>query len=102
MKDKLTDVAHDIAKDLHKAGVIDAKTMHDFDARCLPEVKQYTPKQIQRIRKANEVSQAVFAAYLNASASTIRQWEQGIKKPAGISLKMLNLIDRHGLVYIAA
>ena len=32
MKKKLLEVAHDVAKDLHKAGAIDAKTMHEFDA----------------------------------------------------------------------
>jgi len=64
-------------------------------------VKDYAPSQIKRIRLRNKVSQAVFAAYLNTSPSTIRQWEQGLKRPSGISLKVLNLIDHHGLMYIA-
>ena len=101
MKKKLLEVAHEIATDLYKAGGIDAKTMHEFDIACLPPIKNYTPTQLQRIRLKNKVSQAVFAAYLNTSPSTIRQWEQGLKKPAGISLKLLSLIDRHGLMYIA-
>ena len=102
MKKKLLEVAHEIATDLHKAGAIDARTMHEFDAKCLPSVKEYTAVQIKNIRLQNKVSQAVFAAYLNTSPSTIRQWEQGLKKPSGISLKLLNLIDHHGLMYIAA
>lgn len=102
MNKKLLDVAHDIASDLHEVGAIDAQTMHEFDAKCLPPVKEYAPTQIKRIRTRNKVSQAVFAAYLNTSPSTIKQWEQGLKKPSGISLKMLNLIEHHGLNYIAA
>lgn len=102
MKKTLLEVAHDIATDLHEAGAIDAQTMHEFDAKCLPPVQDYTPHQIKRIRMRNKVSQTVFAAYLNTSPSTIRQWEQGLKKPNGISLKVLNLIDHHGLTYIAA
>ncbi len=102
MKKTLLDVAHDIAKDLHEAGAIDTQTMSEFDAKCLPPVHDYVPSQIKRLRLRNRVSQAVFAAYLNTSSSTVRQWEQGLKKPSGISLKILNLIDRHGLMYIAA
>lgn len=43
------------------------------------------------------MSQAVFAAVLNTSLSTVQKWEVGDKKPSGPSLKMLNLIERKGL-----
>lgn len=102
MKKTLLETAHDIASDLYKVGVIDAKTMHEFDVKCLPPVKSYSPNQIKRIRSHNKVSQAVFAAYLNTSLSTVQQWEQGLKKPSGISLKLLGLVDRHGLTLLAA
>lgn len=102
MKKTLLETAHEIATDIYSAGGIDAQTMHEFDAKCLAPVKEYSPTYIKRIRLRNKVSQAVFAAYLNTSASTVRQWEQGLKKPGGISLKILNLVDHHGLNYIAA
>ena len=44
----------------------------------------------------------VFAAYLNTTVSTVQKWELGQKKPNGISLKLLNLIERHGLAILAA
>ena len=102
MNKTLLEVAHEIATDLHEAGAIDTQTMYEFDAKCLPAVKHFSPQQIKRIRSHNKVSQAVFAAYLNTSLSTVRQWEQGLKKPSGISLKLLNLVEKHGLMYIAA
>ncbi|WP_232369649.1 helix-turn-helix domain-containing protein [Alteromonas sp. KC3] len=43
------------------------------------------------------MSQAVFAAYLNTTPSTVRQWEQGAKRPRGTSLKLLNLVAQKGL-----
>jgi len=49
------------------------------------------------LRLKEQVSQAVFAKYLNTSASTIKQWEQGDKHPRGTSLKLLNLIANKGL-----
>jgi len=35
MAKKTLDTVHDTAKGLHKAGVMDTKTMHEFGALCL-------------------------------------------------------------------
>lgn len=71
--------------------------MREFDALCLPPVKPFNATQIKRLRTRNKASQAVFAAYLNTSPSTIQKWEQGRKKPNGASLKLLNLVEQKGL-----
>ncbi|MFZ8201105.1 helix-turn-helix domain-containing protein [Alteromonas portus] len=97
MKDSILDVVHSTAKDLSEAGVMDKQTMHKFDALCLPKLKQYDAQRIKAIREKARVSQAVFAAYLNITPSTIKQWEQGNKKPRGTSLKLLSLVERKGL-----
>lgn len=97
MKDSILDVIHDTAKDLRDAGVMNMQTMREFDVLCLPKVEALDAQTIKLIRERARVSQAVFAAYLNTSASTVRQWEQGSKKPRGTSLKLLNLIARKGL-----
>jgi putative transcriptional regulator len=102
MNKRLIKELHETAKGFYEAGVMDFKTMQEFDALCLPPVKQYSPRQIKQIRLRNKVSQAVFAAYLNTTPSTIQKWEQGQKKPNGIALKLLSLIDRHGLSLLAA
>ena len=97
MKDNILDVVHDTAKDLAEAGVMNLTTLREFDAICLPEVERYDAENIKALREKEHVSQAVFAAYLNTSPSTVRQWEQGNKKPRGTSLKLLNLIAHKGL-----
>lgn len=102
MTKKLLGTLHETAQGLHKAGIMDTQTMREFDALCLPAVKEYSPSQIKRIRLRNKASQAVFAAYLNTSPSTIQKWEQGQKKPNGPSLKLLNLVDHKGLTFLAA
>jgi len=101
MAKKILDTAHDTAKGLHKAGVMDTKTMHEFDALCLTPVKKLSAVQIKRLRTRNKASQAVFAAYLNTSPSTVQKWEQGQKKPNGPSLKLLNLVQNKGLEALA-
>jgi DNA-binding transcriptional regulator YiaG len=44
-------------------------------------------------KKKLRVSQRVFAGMLNASPNTIHAWEQGRKKPSGIALRLLRLIQ---------
>ena len=75
----ILDAVHETAKGLHKAGAMDATTMREFDALCLPPVKYYSAGQIKKLRLRYKASQAVFAAYLNTSPSTVQKWEQGKK-----------------------
>jgi putative transcriptional regulator len=97
MDKSILEVVHDSAKDLHEAGVMKETTLREFDALCLPPVKEFTAAQIKRIRMKSKASQAVFAAYLNTGKSTVQKWEQGQKKPNGPSLKLLNLVAEKGL-----
>jgi putative transcriptional regulator len=88
---------HETAQDLHSAGLIDKRRMHEFDALCHLDVHEMPPRAIKSLRKRSHVSQAVFAAVLNTSVSTVQKWEIGDKKPSGPSLKLLNIISRKGL-----
>ena len=71
--------------------------MREFDALCLPKVKDLSASAIKKIRTKERLSQAVFAHYLNTSTSTVRQWEIGAKHPRGTSLKLLNLVQDKGI-----
>lgn len=99
--EKLLDVLHSTAQGLHATGTMDATTMRGFDALCLAPVQDYSAAQITRLRLRFKASQAVFAAYLNISTSTLQKWAQGKKQPNGPSLKLLNLADRKGLDVLA-
>jgi len=97
MSDSILDVMHETAKGLHKAGAMDIKTMREIETLCLPTIKFYSANQIKRLRLKNKTSQAVFAAFLNTSLSTVQKWEAGQKKPNGPSLKLLNLVAQKGI-----
>lgn len=96
-KRRILDEVREAAQDLHNIGVIDVTTLRKFDMLCLPEVPRYSPADIKRIRKANRASQGVFAAYLNVSKATVTSWEQGLKEPSGMGLKLLNIVERKGI-----
>ncbi len=93
----LLEAVHDTANSLHRHGFIDKRRMTQYEALCLEPVPAYTSAQIRKLRAALKISQPVLAGVLNTSVSTVRQWEQGEKKPSGPSLKLLNLIDRKGI-----
>ena len=101
MKKSILKTVHESAKGLHKIGLIDKNTMREFDIKCLSPIKELSPKQIKNLRVKENVSQPVFAAYLNISPSTVKKWETGEKHPHGASLKLLNVIARKGLQTIA-
>ena len=94
---EILDIAHDMARDLFKAGAMDEITMRQVKALCLPTKRAFRPEDIRRIRLANHVSQAAFAAILGIGKTTVQQWEQGQKKPSGPAQRLLDLIDRNGL-----
>ena len=100
MDKSILEVVHESAQDLHDAGLMDKQTMRKFDSLCLPVVKEYTAGQIIDIRIKNNVSQSVFAAYLNTSVETVRKWEakgDTRKRPNGAAMKLLSMVEQYGI-----
>jgi len=63
----------------------------------LAATQTIAPAAIRQLRESNRVSQPVFARYLNTSESTIEKWETGTNKPSGAALKLLSVVQKHGL-----
>ena len=92
---------HSSAAALLKVGAIDKATMRNFDESCLAKPPVIAPDEIKRLRERNKVSQPVFARYLNTSESTVEKWETGAKKPSGAALKLLSIVQKHGIQILA-
>jgi putative transcriptional regulator len=92
---------HETAEDLHEEGLMDKCTMRKFDELCLTPIRHFVPEEIRQIRERENVSQSVFANYLNVSKGIISKWECGEKRPSGASLKLLALVEKNGLSAIA-
>src|SRR5882724_807418 len=95
-KSRLLTEVHETAHGLARIGAIGKRTLSDLDALCLSPVPDLSAS-IRAIRSRAQMSQAVFAAVLNTSVSTIQKWEIGEKRPSGPSLKLLNVIDQKGV-----
>lgn len=92
---------HETMEALHEIGAIDKQTMREFDDACLTPVRPISPEEIRLIRLRENLSQTVFARYLNVSKNLISDWERGVKKPGGPALRLLTVIEKKGLQAIA-
>ncbi|ROR22454.1 putative transcriptional regulator [Comamonas sp. BIGb0124] len=97
----ILDAVHQAAKGRQTVDGKDQVTLREFDRVCLPVIVSLEPAQIKGTRNASRVSQAVFAAPLNTSLSTVQKWEIGPKRPTGAALKLLYLVQKRGLEVVA-
>jgi len=93
--------AHVTVKGLYDIGLVNKKTMREFDEMCLTEPVELSARQIRAIREHVGVSQGVFARYLNVPSTLVSQWERGERRPTGTAVKLLSLVKRKGLEAIA-
>lgn len=100
-RSKVMASVHETAEGLHTAGLMDKRTLREFDELCLTPVQTLTPEEIRELRLREGASQAVFARYLNVSTGLVSQWERGEKHPQGPSLKLLSLVAQKGLAAVA-
>jgi putative transcriptional regulator len=56
-----------------------------------PPPRTFGPREIRRIRKSLNASQARFARFLNVSANTVESWERGTRQPQHAALKLLSI-----------
>jgi putative transcriptional regulator len=75
----------------------------DLRTTTLPRPpKELTANEIVSVRTKLNVSQAVFARYLNISPKTVQSWEQGHGKPNGASLKLLSIAMKNPKILFEA
>jgi putative transcriptional regulator len=96
-KSNAFEAIHSAATGMHNAGAIGKRTMREYDALCITKAPSFDPAAIRKIRETNNLSQPVFAGYLNVSRSTVEKWESGDKHPTGAALRLLSVVSRHGL-----
>src|SRR5476649_1473027 len=76
---------HASASSLRNVGAISKQTMREYDDLCLSSPTKMAPASIKQLRLKYQVSQPLFARYLNTSESTVEKWETGAKHPSGLA-----------------
>lgn len=96
-KSRLLDEMRETANGLHGTGLISKRRLGELNSLFDLSIEDMPPEKIKSLRLKLQLSQAVFAATLNTSISTVQKWEIGDKKPSGSSLRLLTVIQRKGL-----
>ncbi len=55
---------------------------------------RFSPARIRSIRSKLNVSQPVFAELLYVTKATAAKWEQGLRKPSGSALRLLEIAEK--------
>lgn len=67
-----------------------------------PPPKTVSRNDIVRLRRKMKWSQMFLARGLNVSVKTVQAWEQGLRTPAGPTLKLLEIAKKHPEVLVNA
>ena len=57
-------------------------------------IKEYSSKDIKKIRTKVGLTQKLFASYLGVSVKTIEAWEEGINVPSGAASRLLSMLEK--------
>jgi len=96
-RSEIAKAVHEGVRGMHRLGLVDKKTMREFDVRCLTPIDDISAKDIQALRKREGISQSILARCLNLTTGQVSQLECGAKHARGATLKLLCLIEEKGL-----
>jgi putative transcriptional regulator len=100
---RLAEALAETADGMFRLGIMDEETHRRITARHIPkseraiEIPVPSAEDIRTMRERANLSQAVFARRLNVTAGYISQLERGVKRPAGTTVVLLNLIQKRGI-----
>lgn len=99
---RLTRALMETADDMRRVGILDEESHRKITLRHLGDApltanEPLTGEQIRELRERANLSQAVFARYLNLTVGYVSQMERGTKVPKGPALALLNVIRRKGI-----
>jgi putative transcriptional regulator len=99
---RVTQEIIEMADDMHRIGIMDAKTHRQITVRHLgrdlpPTAAPITAAQIREAREQENLSQAALARYLNVTAGFVSQLERGTKEAKGPLRTLLNVIRQKGI-----
>jgi putative transcriptional regulator len=100
---RLTSELLETARDMRASGLLSAVAHEKITKRHLKNAAPaaanatLTAAEIKGLREQSNLSQAVFAHYLQVTPGYVSQLERGAKRPTGPALVLLNVIRRRGI-----
>jgi putative transcriptional regulator len=92
---------HETMEALHKAGAVDKQTMRRFDEAWLTQVQIADGEADQGDPGARACHSDRFCELPNVTPNLVSKWEPGENQPSRPALKLLSLVEKHGLTAFA-
>ena len=70
-RSEVAKAVHEGVRGMHRLGLVDKKTMREFDVRCFTTVDDLSAEDIQALRERAGVSQSVMAKCLNVTTKLV-------------------------------
>ncbi|HEY5818324.1 MAG TPA: helix-turn-helix domain-containing protein [Mesorhizobium sp.] len=99
---RLTKELLETARDMRTSGLLTRAAHEKITMRHKADLPaavkaSLSAREIKTLRKQANLSQAVFARYLNLTVGYVSQLERGVKRPTGPALVLLDVIRRKGI-----
>ena len=98
---RLTRELLEMSRDMVASGIMDMAGYEKITKRHLVAderaLANFSGAEIRALREKANLSQAVFAHYLNLTTGYVSQLERGAKRPTGSALVLLDVIRRKGI-----
>lgn len=85
------------SRSFHDHGLLTDEHRREVQRICCPLPDFLPPQEIRRIREKSDVDRHTMARLLNTTHRLVTRWEQGLARPRGPELKLLQLIRERGV-----
>lgn len=97
MRESIVKSVKNTVQDLHRSGLVDDITMKNIENLCLPEVQDFPLKKLFPFVRSSGSAKQLLPVFLISVHQRYRSRSKAIKKPAGASKKLLDIMERKGL-----
>ncbi len=100
-RNRVVEAILEMADDQLRSGLMDHAahekiTLRHLGPKALSTAQPISGEEIRTLRERANLSQAVFARYMNLTVGYVSQLERGTKQPKGAALTLLNVIRHKG------
>ncbi|WP_416761479.1 helix-turn-helix domain-containing protein [Roseateles sp. So40a] len=85
------------ARRFNDHGLMSDEKRREFERICCPLPEFFPPEEIRRIREVSDVDVHTMARLLNTTHRLVKRWEEGLARPRGPELKLLQLVRDRGV-----
>ena len=85
------------AEGLNRIGLMSDNRLDEIKTISIPKLSPYSAEDVKTLRQKFNLTQTIFAKCMHVSASLVKKWEQGVRRPCGANLLTLHIVEKQGI-----